>query len=135
MPLTAAGRRADCLDQRYAGSLGTLGALADLELNALVLVEGLEAAGLDLGVVNEDIAIGVIRGDEAEALFSVEPLHSSLCHLFLLIVELFKTGTPRADLGHSARRILDCLATKGPALQELRARNMSCEHEKHLHKD
>jgi hypothetical protein len=24
---------------------------------------------------------------------------------------------------------------KDPALQELRARNMSCEHEKHLHKD
>jgi hypothetical protein len=76
------------LDQSYAGSLGALGALTDLELNALVLVEGLEATGLDLGVVNEDIAIGVIRGDEAEALFSVEPLDGSLCHLFLLIMEL-----------------------------------------------
>src|SRR5688500_14676627 len=82
----AAGRRG--LDQRHAGSLGTLGALADFELNTLVLVEGLEATGLDLGVVNEDIAIGVIRGDEAEALFSVEPLDGSLCHLFLLIMEL-----------------------------------------------
>ena len=75
------------LDQRDPSSLGALGALADLELNALVLVEGLEAAGLDLGVVNEDITIGVIRGNEAEALFSVEPLHGSLCHVFLLIVE------------------------------------------------
>jgi len=101
------------LNQRDAGSLGTLGALADLELNTLVLVEGLEAAGLDLGVVNEDITIGVIRGNEAEALFSVEPLDGSLCHLFLLIVELFKNGTPRAGLGHSARRILDCLSGKG----------------------
>src|SRR6478735_1091438 len=105
------GRR--LLDQRHAGSLGTLGALADLELNALVLIEGLEATGLDLGVVNEDIAIGVVRGDEAEALFSVEPLDGSLCHLFLLIVELFKTGTPRAGLGHSARRILVCLFREG----------------------
>jgi hypothetical protein len=85
----AVGRHSDeGLDQRYAGSLGALGALADLELNALVLVEGLESTGLDLRVVNEDIAIGVVRGDEAEALFSVEPLDGSLCHLFLLIVEL-----------------------------------------------
>jgi hypothetical protein len=83
--LAAAGGR---LDQRYAGSLGALGTLTDFELNALVLVEGLEATGLDFRVVNEDIAIGVIRGDEAEALFSVEPLDGSLCHLFLLIMEL-----------------------------------------------
>ena len=76
------------LDDGYARSLGALGALADLELNTLVLVEGLEATGLDLGVVNEDIAIGVIRGDEAEALFCVEPLDGSLSHLFLLIVDL-----------------------------------------------
>jgi hypothetical protein len=78
----------DKLDQRYAGSLGALGALTDFELNTLVLVEGLEAARLDLRVVNEDIAIGVVRGDEAEALFSVEPLDGSLCHVFLLIVDL-----------------------------------------------
>jgi len=78
----------DKLDQRYAGSLRALGALADFELNASVLVEGLEATGLDLRVVNEDIAIGVIRGDEAEALFSVEPLDSSLCHVFLLSMDL-----------------------------------------------
>jgi hypothetical protein len=103
----------DKLDDGYARRLGALGTLADFELNALVLVEGLEATGLDLGVVNEDIAIGVVRGDEAEALFSVEPLDGSLCHLFLLIVELFKNGTPRAGLGHSARRILDCLSGKG----------------------
>jgi hypothetical protein len=78
----------DKLDQRNAGGLGALGALTDFELNALVLVEGLEATRLDLGVVNEEIAIGVVRGDEAEALFSVEPLDGSLCHLFLLIMEL-----------------------------------------------
>jgi hypothetical protein len=82
------GLLAAVLDQRYTGSLGALGALTDFELNTLVLVQGLEATGLDLRVVNEDIAIGVIRGDEAEALFSVEPLDGSLCHLFLLIVEL-----------------------------------------------
>jgi len=85
----AARRRSDeGLDQSYTGGLGALGALADLELNALVLVEGLEPTGLDLRVVNEDITVGVIRGNEAEALFSVEPLDGSLCHVYLLIVEL-----------------------------------------------
>src|SRR5688572_16470244 len=84
--IKAAGRRG--LDQRHTGGLRALGALTDFELNTLVLVEGLEATGLDLRVVHEDITIGVIRGNEAEALFSVEPLDGSLCHLFLLIVEL-----------------------------------------------
>ncbi|HEU4666789.1 MAG TPA: hypothetical protein VFS79_03930, partial [Arthrobacter sp.] len=51
--------------------------------------------------------------NEAEALFSVEPLDGSLCHLFLLIMELFKIGTPRAGLGHSARRILNYHPGKG----------------------
>ena len=130
----AAGRRCGGgrrLDQRYAGSLRTLCALADFELNALVLIEGLEAAGLDFGVVDEDVPIRIIRCNEAQALFSVEPLDGSLCHLFLLIVELFKIGTPRAGLGHSARRILfSCSPEREPAVQELRARNLSCEHEK-----
>ncbi|VXB08786.1 hypothetical protein ARTHRO9V_100223 [Arthrobacter sp. 9V] len=92
------------LDDRNAGCLGALGSLTDLELNALVLIEGLEATGLDLGVVNENVAIRVIRGDEAETLFGVEPLDGSQCHVYLLILELQsdtpRTGfvTPREDL-------------------------------------
>ncbi|CRK50103.1 hypothetical protein RHCRD62_100015 [Rhodococcus sp. RD6.2] len=67
-------------DGANAGRLGTLGALADLELDALVLLEGAEAATLDLGVVDENVSGSVFGGDEAESLFRVEPLHSALCH-------------------------------------------------------
>src|SRR5690606_10510560 len=57
-----------------------LGALADLELDLLVLLEGAEARTLDLGVVDEDVSGAVLGRDEAEPLLRVEPLHSSLCH-------------------------------------------------------
>src|SRR3954469_12262806 len=61
--------------------LRTLGALRDVELDLLVLVEGLVALRLDRGVVNEDVVAAVLLGDEAEALLSVEPLHGALCHV------------------------------------------------------
>ncbi len=63
-------------------SLWALGAFADLELNWLVLFERTEAVGLNLGVVDEKISGSVVRGDETKALFAVEPLHSSLCHIY-----------------------------------------------------
>src|SRR6476620_1161654 len=68
--------------------LGALGSLLDLELDALVRLEGAEAAALDLGKVHEDILRAVIRGDEAEALVAVEPLHSSLCHLLTSLISV-----------------------------------------------
>lgn len=61
--------------------LGAFGALADLELNRLVLLEGAETAALDLGVVAEKISGSISRGDRTEALLAVEPFHSSLCHI------------------------------------------------------
>ena len=61
--------------------LKALGAFADLELYELVLLEGTEAVALDLGVVDEYVCGSVGGGDEAKALLSVEPLHSSLCHM------------------------------------------------------
>lgn len=61
-------------------SLGTLGALGDLELHLLVLVERLVAARRDRGVVSEHIRGSVVGSDEAEALFSVEPLDGACCH-------------------------------------------------------
>jgi hypothetical protein len=70
------------LDGGYADCLGALGALGDLELNTLVLVEGPVALALDLGVVDENVLRSAIRRDEAETLFGVEPFHSSLCHTF-----------------------------------------------------
>src|SRR3954467_14262296 len=60
--------------------LRALLALADLELDASVLLEALEAVTLDLAVVNEDVAATVVGGDEAEPLLGVEPLHSALSH-------------------------------------------------------
>src|ERR1700704_269688 len=87
------------LDSGDAGGLRALCALTDLELNALVLIESAEAAGLDLGVVDKDVAFCVVRGNEAEALFSVEPLDGAQCHFCFSSLWNFKSGTPRAGLG------------------------------------
>ena len=65
-------------------SLKALSALADFELDELVLLEGTEAVALDLGVVDENVSGSVGRSDEAEALLWVEPLNSALCHLSYL---------------------------------------------------
>src|SRR5262249_513702 len=67
-------------ERANSGGLRALGALADLEFDLLVLLEGAEARTLDLGVVDEDVSGAVLGRDEAEPLLRVEPLHSSLCH-------------------------------------------------------
>src|SRR4029079_18814775 len=46
----------------------------------LALFERLVARAADRGVVHENVARAIIRGDQAVALFRVEPLHSSLRH-------------------------------------------------------
>src|SRR5690606_32211817 len=71
---------ASSAERANSGGLRALGALADLELDLLVLLEGAEARTLDLGVVDEDVSGAVLGRDEAEPLLRVEPLHSSLCH-------------------------------------------------------
>ncbi|MDT5106323.1 MAG: hypothetical protein QOI25_3836, partial [Mycobacterium sp.] len=48
----SAGNFVSVLDGGYADCLGTLGALGDLELNPLVLVERPVAFALDLGMMN-----------------------------------------------------------------------------------
>src|SRR5690606_11629608 len=48
--------------------LRALGALGDLELDPLGLLEGLVSGGLDGGVVDEDVRATAVLGDEAEAL-------------------------------------------------------------------
>src|SRR3984957_15308219 len=72
--------RSDCPNLTGLRTLGTLG---DLEFHLLVLFKAAEASAVDLGVVDEDVRTLRLR-DEAETFFGVEPLHSSLCHLFLL---------------------------------------------------
>src|SRR5262249_22321626 len=60
--------------------LRALRALGDVELDLLVLVEGLVALGLDGRVVHEDVVAAVLLRDEAETLLGVEPLHGALSH-------------------------------------------------------
>ena len=76
-------RRFDDVEIRVGGSdhadvlrLVTLAARADVELDGLALVEGLVALGLDVGEVHEHV-VAIFTGDEAEALLSVEELHSA----------------------------------------------------------
>ena len=60
-----------------AGILGIgLGVISDL----LALSQSTEALGLDSGEVDEHVAAAVIVGDEAKALFVVEPFDSAVIH-------------------------------------------------------
>src|SRR6476659_4544366 len=79
-----AGRSSGCLDGGDGLRLRALRTLRDVEGHRLVLLEGAEAVGVDGGVVNEDIRAASLLGEEAEALFSVEPLDGSGSHKALL---------------------------------------------------
>src|SRR5699024_1876127 len=81
--------------------LRALGALGDLELDALRLVQRAVALGLDGRVVHEDVVTATVLGDEAVALLCVEPLHSSLCHVVRVLPGTF-VGRARARPGHAA---------------------------------
>jgi hypothetical protein len=68
----------------YADGVGlwALGALRDLELDPLAILEGLVTIHLDGGEVNENIR-AVVDRDEAVALLGVEPLNGALSHCAL----------------------------------------------------
>lgn len=72
--------------------------MSDIELNPLSLFQRAVAAALDLRVVDEDIRGAVVGGDKAEALFAVEPFHSSLCHTILLL-------SSGADVSYTRRKV------------------------------
>src|SRR4029078_12831696 len=80
-PLQAGPRTAVRSQRADVLRLRTLGALGDLELDLLVLVQGLVALGLTRRVVNEDVVAAAVLSDEAEALFCVEPLNGALSHV------------------------------------------------------
>src|SRR5688572_33360491 len=63
----------------------------DLVAHALLFLQRLVTAALDLGKMREDFLAAVVGGDEAEALCIVEPLHGTSCHATLLY-ENKKTG-------------------------------------------
>src|SRR5258708_23069761 len=54
-----------------------LGAFLHLELDLLVLLEGLEAGALDLGEMGKEVVAAAVGFDEAEAFGVVEPLHGA----------------------------------------------------------
>ena len=62
------------------GSLLAFGAFGHIEGHALTFLERLEAAGVDRGVVREEIFAAVFGGDEAKTFRVVEPLDCSVCH-------------------------------------------------------
>src|SRR5690606_37283946 len=67
-------------DDRYLIRLGTLGALSDLELDPLVLLQRPVTGRVDRGEVNEDVRSPTVHRDEAETLLRVEPLDRALRH-------------------------------------------------------
>jgi hypothetical protein len=58
---------------------GPLGAIRDLELNLVTLVEGAETLGPDLRVVDENVRT-TLAGKETETLGLIEPLDSTFDH-------------------------------------------------------
>src|SRR5260221_4032533 len=79
----ARGAKADS-DDVDAGGLRALGALADLELHPLVLLQGAEATALDFRVVHEDVGAAAVRSDRSEEHTSELQSHSDLvCRLLL----------------------------------------------------
>ena len=89
------------LERLYVRRLPALGALDDVELNGLTLLEALESVRVDGGVMHEDI-LAVLTRDEAEALRVIKPLNSTLFHFesYFLNFELrlSETERPLADL-------------------------------------
>src|SRR4051812_12666367 len=64
--------------------LRALGALRDVVLHSLVLLEGAETLSHDGGEMRENVLAAVILGDEAETLVRVEPFDGTGSHDFSL---------------------------------------------------
>src|SRR5215510_9623478 len=92
-PLQAVARTAVRSQRADVLRLRALGTLGDLELDLLVLVQGLVALGLNRRVVNEDVVAAAVLSDEAEALFCVEPLNGALSHVLVTPLSGRETAT------------------------------------------
>src|SRR5258708_3572768 len=71
------------LKRLNVGCLPALGSLNHIELHSLTLLEALEAARGDCGVMCENV-FAVLTADEAKPLGIVKPLHCSLFHRVFL---------------------------------------------------
>ena len=72
-------RFAELAGERHVRRAGPLGALRDLELDLVALVEGTEALSADLGVVNENVRTTLVR-QKTKTLGLVEPLDGAFDH-------------------------------------------------------
>src|SRR5690606_2179293 len=68
------------LDDADVLRLRALGAGAGGVFHLVALVQALEARALDRAEMHEEVLAAVVRGDEAEALVTVEPLDRTCCH-------------------------------------------------------
>lgn len=93
VPLTEARRS---LQRLNVSGLPALGALHNVELHGLTLLQALEAIRVDGRVVHENV-FAVLTRDEAEALRVVKPFHSTLFHFvsYFLNFELRLSETER----------------------------------------
>ena len=66
-------------DAPHVGGLQALGALGDLELHGVTLVQAPEPLHCDGGMMHEDI-VAVRAGDKAKTLGIIEPLHFAFFH-------------------------------------------------------
>src|SRR5215203_5420876 len=80
LPFECVVVRYDSVDGTNLRGLLALRSILCLELHLLVLLQGLEAAALDLGEVREEVLTTAIRLDEAKALGVVEPLDRTRAH-------------------------------------------------------
>ncbi|MPM64236.1 hypothetical protein SDC9_111122 [bioreactor metagenome] len=69
-------------DDVNAIGLLALGALGDFEFDLLTFFERTEARRIDGRVVNEDVVIRSVHGNEAVALLGIEPFNGSLRHVY-----------------------------------------------------
>src|SRR5688572_13505536 len=60
--------------------LGAFRSLGGLKLHTLALIERPESGRLDCTVMDENVRTAAVHGDEAVALFGIEPLNGSLRH-------------------------------------------------------
>lgn len=87
----------------HSHRLGTLGPLADVELNPLVFFKRSITVPADFCVVNEHILCAAVRSDKTEAFLAVEPFHSSLCHNFS--TSLIQNGCTKNILTQGSRSV------------------------------
>jgi hypothetical protein len=75
------------LDLADVLGLRTLGAVGQIKLDPVALIQALETVALNGGIMHEHIAPTVLR-DKTKTLLVLEPLHSSLRH-FCVTSRLF----------------------------------------------